>query len=255
MLSRVSGFNKKMAVYKMGYEAVDTTKYDLNLDDVIVKSSNKPIVKANYFTIKSKAYVNQEHPVLCVKQIHSTNDFSFNIRGYLKNIKFLTSSRKYNVALSVKSRKKTYQEIHLPRKAKTIKIRYADIEIRKKIKTTDEIVQLMPYVKNLEKKKLYRIPIIKIPVSKSYFSIQEMDRFKSEMAKQSGTRKSNIEVLTIYDKFNFSIYSELIPSSKDNSIACYPSFKAEKITNDDLYYLILGRKINTKKPIKSLIKM
>lgn len=129
------------------------------------------------------------------------------------------------------------------------------INIAKKIKITEEILQVLPYTRNMKKQKLFTMPISRSPLYKSYFPESEIKRFREELAAQNKTRWSNVEILEIYDKFNVKIFSDIRQTSGSRNLLCYPSFSnADMKMGDDIYYLIVGRRRDTSDLIKALSK-
>jgi hypothetical protein len=127
------------------------------------------------------------------------------------------------------------------------------VNIAKSVKVFEEILQVLPYTKKIKRQKLFRLPISRSPLYKSYFSTAEMKKFREELAAQNNTRWSNVEIYEIYDKFSVKLFSDIRQTSSSRSLLCYPSFSnAELNENIDFYYLIIGKRKDTDQLVKAL---
>jgi hypothetical protein len=127
------------------------------------------------------------------------------------------------------------------------------INITKKIKVTEELLQILPYSRKLNRQKLFRLPIARSPLYKSYFPESEMKKFREELALQNKTRWSNVEILEIYDKFHVKLFSDIRQTSGSRNLLCYPNFSnADMKIDSDFYYLIIGKRRDTGELVKAL---
>lgn len=95
----------------------------------------------------------------------------------------------------------------------------------------------------------------KYPLPKSAFSTEQSNYIKEKLANQAKTRKTNIEIVSVFDKFNMQLYSKINQSRDGKSLECYLSDKKISIKKEKLYYLVIGLKKDTKTPLKTLMQL
>jgi len=171
------------------------------------------------------------------------------------NLNFTVIFRNYPLKFFSKLYKLAQEKLLTKISTKVNSFDEKQINIAKSIKVTEEIIQILPYTKEIKKQKLFRLPIARRPLYKSYFPDNEIKRFREELALQNKTRWSNVEILEIYDKFNVKIFSDIRQSSGSKNLLCYPNYSnaGMKIDND-FYYLIIGKRRDTNELVKALSK-
>jgi len=227
----------------------------LNLKDFLLKIKSNALefkepefqeINPTYVLIRNLKF----HPEMKLKELPKFENI---IKWKFLNLNFITVFRDYN--LKFFSNLKCFLKEQLLLK-KTDKVKYFEekqINIAKKIKVTEEIIQILPYSRKVQKQKLFRIPIARSPLYKSYFSESEMKRFREELAQQNKTRWSNIEIFEIYDKFNVKLFSDIRQTSESKNLLCYPSFSnADMKIENDFYYLVIGKRRDTGELVKAL---
>ncbi|MDD3013770.1 MAG: hypothetical protein PHC34_08725 [Candidatus Gastranaerophilales bacterium] len=132
---------------------------------------------------------------------------------------------------------------------------YDEIRLAEKVRVTEEIIAMSPYVKEPSRSVLFRIPVIKKPLSKSYFTEEEMDIFRESLATHNKTKKINVKISNIYDKFNIELFSSIKLEPNSKNLICHLNNKIMKIDKEKLYYLILGERKDNKVSIKSLARL
>lgn len=157
-------------------------------------------------------------------------------------VNFIISSRKYSLDLASQVKLKQILDLKITKKLKTSAIPKKEIDINLKLTVTEEMIALAPYIRAFSKKKMFSFPVIKRPVYKSYFSKEETDFFREKLAKVGKTKRTNIELINIYDKFNRELYSSIKQDAETGNIVCYLSDKNPQTTDDKFQYLIIGKK-------------
>ncbi len=211
---------------------------DLNDFDVRFNNGNMLEVQAPVMNRLSETYV-------LIRKLLFYPEIKINIMQSFKsllkwkdlNLHCNTALRNYPLGFEVSSGEFGYPEIHLPE--------YPNIR--------EEIVRVSPYVRKIAPKKLFKIPFIKKPVYKSYFSRDEVKLLREKAAEQNQTGWSNIEIFEIYDKFHYNFFSSIkqIPGSKE--LECMPNISARGKTPGSSSYLVIGKKRNTGEPVKAII--
>ena len=148
-----------------------------------------------------------------------------------------------------------FEGITLQKRLKVSQISKDAIELQRRLRTTEEIVTLSPYTKRLSRKDLYKIPVIKTPLYKSYFSEVQMAHFRELLANQAKTRRTNVEIISIYDKFSIDMFSSVRQNQEDKNLTCTLNEKLIGIDKDKLYYLIIGNRKDNNVTIKVLAKL
>ena len=156
-----------------------------------------------------------------------------------ENLKFFNTCRNYFLAITASIKSLLNSKTPLFSNIKTRMIGSGEIYLQKKVRTTEEIIALSPYTKNLNLGEIYRIPVVKTPLNKLYFSSEEMDGFREILAKQVKSRKSNIELLSIYDRFNVDLYSNIKQDTSGKNLLCYLNPKHIKKVDMIMYYLLI----------------
>lgn len=130
-----------------------------------------------------------------------------------------------------------------------------EIRLAEKVRVVEEIITLSPYVKQPEKDILFKAPIIKKPLFKSYFTEEEMDILRDTLAKQNKTKKQNVKITNIYDKFNIDLFSSIKQEPATKNLMCYLNSKPSLFNKEKLYYLVIGQRNDNRITIKSLARL
>lgn len=171
------------------------------------------------------------------------------------NLNFTLIFRDYPIKFLISLKKFAREQIFLKIFDNVKAFDEKTINLVKKIKVTEEIIQILPYTKSLKKEKLFKLPIARSPLYKSYFRDSEIKRFREELAAQNKTRWSNVEIVEIYDKFNMKLFSDIRQTSSSKNLLCFPNFSNADIKIDsDFYYLIIGKRRDTNEMVKALSK-
>ncbi|MEI8389784.1 MAG: hypothetical protein WCG23_07840 [bacterium] len=190
------------------------------------------------------------HPEIRLKELPKFENF---VKWKNLNLNLITILRDYPLKFISNLKQFSRENILIKISNKINAFDEKQINITKKIKITEELIQIAPYSKTLQKQKLFKLPIARSPLYKSYFPESEMKKFREELATQNQTRWSNVEIWEIYDKFNMKLFSDIRQTSGSKNLLCYPNFSNADIKiEDDFYYLIVGKKRDTGEIIKAL---
>ncbi|MFH0702016.1 MAG: hypothetical protein V2B14_00555 [bacterium] len=257
LVAKLTGL--KVSVYFYNFN-----EFPLEIKDSKTLSKNINIKKLNslYVLIRRKniEYTvkfneNPEYFKIKLPNIILSEPIHTSIKWKHSNFNILTLYRNYPLKLSAKINKSPDRDIVLACKTIFNNIENNIIKIDQKTRITEEIVKIFPYIRKINKKILYKIPVIKKSVYKSYFSRNEMDNFREILAKNSKTIKANIEILNIYDKFNVEAYSSIKQDHNTKNLACYLNDKLVKFEQDKMYYLIIGARRDNKAVVKALANL
>ncbi|OGI21217.1 MAG: hypothetical protein A2287_06725 [Candidatus Melainabacteria bacterium RIFOXYA12_FULL_32_12] len=227
---------------------------DLHSKDIKTKELNPIYVLIRQKTIECKINFNNIKDSLKINLpgIHEIPPIYTMIRWRHTDLSVITQCRSYLLGLSAKINLILNQDFSLKTEIKVKKIDEDAIELDRRVRTTEEIIELSPYVRKAKKGTLYKIPIIKKPLYKLYFTDDQMNDFKEILAKQAKTRKTNIEIVSIYDKLNIEYYSSIKQDQDRKNLICYLNNKLDIINNKVMYHLVIGRKKDSQEVIKSL---
>lgn len=128
------------------------------------------------------------------------------------------------------------------------------ISVERYLKTTEEIIEILPYDKQLNVNKLFRLPISKRPVAKSYFTEEKMDSFREALAGQNKTTKYNVKISAVYDRFYPELYSNLRIAGDGTTLLCYQKKEAVNSTPQSVYYLVVGSRKDNNVSLRALVK-
>lgn len=126
------------------------------------------------------------------------------------------------------------------------------IELARRVRSTEEIIELSPYLRKVKKSLLYKIPVFKKPLQRQNFSDEQINSFRELLAKQAKTRKSNIELTSIYDKLNIECFASIKQDPESKYLICNFKSNLDKFDISKFYYLIIGNKKDTKEVVKAL---
>lgn len=241
-------FLSKINRFKFSVNSVNLNDFDLKINSYELEFKEPVFFNMNpsYVLIKNM----QINPEITIKTLQK---FENMIKWLSVNMNFTMIFRNYplKIVSTVKHITKEALVLKLVDKIKSFEPK--QINIAKKIKITDEIVQIRPYTRLIKKQKLFKLPIARSPLYKSYFSSEQLKKFREEIAAQNNTRWSNIEVLEIYDKFNGKLFSDIKQTSGSRNLLCYPNISnADMKINNDFYYLIIGKRRDTGELVKAL---
>lgn len=175
-----------------------------------------------------------------VKIFNLTKIFLESIKWCCKTMNLQTVVRNYNVKIQ--------------KNALSLKLSPNDLVISRKLRITEEIIGLEPYTRKLSAKKLINYPVTKTPASKAEFSKNEIEFFREKLALQANTTKFNVNVLNIYEKFILGIFSSIKQDEKTSNIFCYFDPQNKQISENDLYYFVIGIRKDNNQLVKTLVK-
>jgi|GEM_PF-2924533 len=179
------------------------------------------------------------------------NPITNKIKWIKHNLGFLRTVRNYSLSLQ-----SHFHELNAGITAlkipKVSSFSYDDIKLSEKVRVTEEIITMLPYVKMPEKNLLFKVPVIKKPLFKSYFSEEEMNKFRESLAVQNKTKKTNVRILNIYDKFSVELFSSIKQEGNTQNLICYLNSKLTALDKNKLYYLLIGQRKDNQITIKSL---
>ncbi|MFA6989787.1 MAG: hypothetical protein WC197_06940 [Candidatus Gastranaerophilaceae bacterium] len=187
-----------------------------------------------------------------VKIFNLSRIFIEKIKWFYKSLKFQSIVRNHNVQIQKNSLVLNSENTNLFTFSK--KLSPNDLMISRKLRITEEIVGIEPYIRKASLEKLISCPVTKTPVIKSEFSKNEIDFFREKLALQVKTVKFNINILNIYEKFVMGMFSSIKQDENSSKIFCYFDKKNNKISENDIYYLVIGVRKDNNQLVKTLIK-
>ena len=260
--SKTKNLKQKKIFYNRVYYKLLST---INGFDITVNSHNfeDSMIKVNFdaLTFKEPVFQKLSDTYVLIRNLKFQTEiklielqkFENFVKWTSSNLNFIVILRNYTLKffLNLKNLSRKIILINIPNKVRAFDEK--QINIAKSIKVTEEIIQILPYTRVLNKQKLFRFPISRRPLYKSYFPDSEMKRFREELAIQNKTRWTNVEILEIYDKFNVKLFSEIKQTSGSKNLLCYPSFSnADMKIDNDFYYLVIGKRRDTSELVKAL---
>ena len=260
--SKTKNLKQKKIFYNRVYYKLLST---INGFDITVNSHNfeDSMIKVNFdaLTFKEPVFQKLSDTYVLIRNLKFQTEiklielqkFENFVKWKSSNLNFIVILRNYTLKffLNLKNLSRKIILINIPNKVRAFDEK--QINIAKSIKVTEEIIQILPYTRVLNKQKLFRFPISRRPLYKSYFPDSEMKRFREELAIQNKTRWTNVEILEIYDKFNVKLFSEIKQTSGSKNLLCYPSFSnADMKIDNDFYYLVIGKRRDTSELVKAL---
>jgi len=246
----LKNFFAKLGSKKIKINTLKFNEFELNFveDALTVNPPEFREINPSYVLIRNLKF----HPQI---NINTLEKFENLIKWKFLNLHFSTSFRNYPLGFSNKLNFLEKSKIKLNISKKLKEFIEKQINIAKKIKVFEEILEISPYTKKINRQKLFRLPIGRSPLYKSYFPDAQMKKIREDLAIQNKTRWSNIEIIEIYDKFNSNIFSDIRQTSTSKNLMCYPSFSNADIKiKEELLYLIIAKRRDTGELIKGLFR-
>ena len=241
ILSKFTKLNAETKNYKFNDFKVNYQTYDLEFKQPEFREMNP-----TYVFIRNLKF----HPEVKFQLLKAFDNL---IKLKNLDLNFVMILRDYPLKFFTNLKQIPKERIFLKIKKTINSFSEKQINIAKKIKVTEEIIQILPYTKKVKKQKLFKLPIERSPVYKSYFPESEMKRFREDLARQNQTERFNVEITEIYDKFSMKLFSDVKQTSRSKNLLCFPSFSNSDIKiNNDLYYLIIGKRRDTNELVKAL---
>lgn len=185
--------------------------------------------------------------------INRVQDFKSLLKWNELILDFPVLMRNYPLGFSANIKRFDRPELALKLPPRVKAIDRKDFLIARDLITYEEIVTLLPYVRKGEKKKIYRIPVIKEPVVKYHFSREEIRLMREKVAQQNKTGWLSIEIYEVYDKFFPNLYHNIRQVPGTRALECYLSQVASTKNPKKNYYLIIGHRRDTGQSIKAIV--
>jgi hypothetical protein len=201
-------------------------------------------------SITEKCKKHELHPNI-VKINNFIEIFIEKIQWFYRTINVQTIVRNYNVKIQKNSVKLNFANLLF--ESFPTKLSDRDLIISRKLRITSEIIALEPYTHKSHFERFINWPVLKTPVAKSEFSKNQTDFFREKLASQGKTNKFNINILNIYDKFALGLFASIKQDENTSNIICYFDKNNKKISEDELYYLVIGVKKDSNQLLKSLV--
>lgn len=166
---------------------------------------------------------------------------------------FFTLARNYNLKLKTCLNDKNSPNAFKKLFCTVYKLDKKHFKLEFKTVVLEELISILPYIKNKPAKTLCRLPIIKEPLIKSCFSYTEYEKFRDALATQNNTRKGNIEVQKVYDRLNPKIFQTIKPDEQGKKLLCYPLSEMINDKKHRMYYLITGKRKDNGEGIKAIM--
>jgi len=186
--------------------------------------------------------------------VHNISPIDNTVKWIHPDLKPLGVVRDYPLTLEVNSQDLNIEDLLLS-SPEIQNFAYDEIRLAEKIRVTEEIITMSPYTKAPPRSTLFKVPVIKKPLYKSYFTEEEMNIFRETLATQNKTKKMNVQISNIYDKFNIELFSSIKLESNSKNLICYLNNKFLSLKKEKVYYLIIGERRDNKVTIKSLARL
>lgn len=254
ILNKITGLNVKINNSYIENFDVKLSKFDYKLGELALKEFN-PL----YVLVKEKKFdlpVDIKGLDALIKSdnvnINMMEPFENKIKWKHSDLYHTCTSRIYHTVFDVYHKHFELEElsIYTPQ---CFSMNYEEIRLSEKVRVFEELISIVPYVKDVSKSILLKVPVVKSPLYKSYFSIDEMDFFRESLAKQNKTKPSNVLITSIYDKFSIELFSSVKQEPATKNLLCYYAEKNNSFSVAN-YYLLIGERKDNRVSIKSLVR-
>ncbi len=244
-------YHKFLSLFLRFKKDIHRLEYSSFRVDFIEDALDLPGLKLNrlnptYVLLKSLVF----QPEININRIR---DFKSLLKWNALNLDFPVVMRNYPMGFTVNINSCDRPKLALKLPPEVKSINQKDFLIYKDLRTYEEIVTMLPYVRKADKKKIFKVPTIKEPVAKYRFSREEMRLIREKVAQQNKTSWLNIEIYEIYDKFFPNLYHNIrqIPGTK--ALECHFSRVISTRSPKKDYYLIIGQRKDVSQSIKAIV--
>ncbi len=185
--------------------------------------------------------------------IHKMRDFKSLLKWNRLNLDYPVVIRNYPLGFTANLGRLDGSKLEIKVPPKVLSVERGDFHIPDRLKTYEEIVKILPYVKKSGHKKIFKIPITKEPLVKHQFSREQMRIIREKIAKQNKTSWLNIQIYEIYDKFCPNLYVNVKQASGSKSLECSLSFLASGKNPSKTYYLAIGQRRDNGQSINAIV--
>ena len=255
LMSEFVALPKKPATYKLSHITPDVHIHDLHNENVpVINLLKKQPVVVRDEDLTSAAKIVDEALRIAPPDISEIDPLKRQVRWRRENFHFFSTARRYNLTLEDKLEIKS--ELDLTFKAATHFIPPSEIKLARRLRVIKEITSIIHYTKKIATSYLNKkIPVLKKPVAKILFSNDQIMHFKQVLADKNDTRRSNIEILAIFDKFNTGLYSQINQNRAGEGLLCHLSDNAPDVNSGDMYYLVMGKRFDNQAAVSGLAKL
>lgn len=235
---------------------LESSEIPLCFDKFVFKALKQPIIVWQQKNLTDNVKINSGESLFKIKTplIKLTPAINTIIRWRNSELNFQVIQRNYPVNFFTKLNTLHREDLIINKVFKSKSIDRNIIELDRRLRVTEEIVEITPYVRCEKSSKLLKIPIIKKPLYKFYFSQAQVNYLKELLASQNKVSNINIEIISVYDKFSVENFSSIKQDNTSKNLICYLSPKQKDLNEDKMYYLVIGKKINIGKALKSIVK-
>ncbi|NLF82356.1 MAG: hypothetical protein GX568_00025 [Candidatus Gastranaerophilales bacterium] len=241
LISLISGF--RTTSQKLDFAVIEPglRKEDLELSLPKLRKLNPSYVLIRELTSKPEVTVNKlEDAGTTVK----CRTITFNYPMVFRN---------YPLKLAVEVKEFNSPQLALKLPPRVLAVDSKDISFSKTLRMYEEIVQVKPYVRKIDRKRMFSVPVIKQPLYKNTFSREQMKIIREKVAQQNNAGWANIQIFEIYDKFCPGFYSNVKQEPGTKNIECTLSPTASGRVSEKTYYLVIGQRKDNRQPVKAII--
>jgi len=182
-----------------------------------------------------------------VSKIYSPLKFDYKVKWVLLNFKRLVQVKALYPTLKRMPLIKGFRNFTLKERLSQKFIPLEKFVIKNSLATKEELVEIKPYTKNLNKSDLYAMPIEKEPMNKSSISLSLLEKFKQKLSTTAKVRPAEIKVITSYENVHVELYKDLKHNTQKNTLMCYLDENKKHIKKPKSFYLVLGQRLSDKK--------
>jgi hypothetical protein len=161
--------------------------------------------------------------------------------------------RNYPLKLAVEIKEFNAPQLALKLPPQVLSINEKDIAFSKALRMYEEIVQVKPYVRKIDRKRMFSVPVIKQPLYKNTFSREQMRIIREKAAQQNNTGWANLQIFEIYDKFCPGFYLNVKQEPGTKNIECSLNPAASDRAPGKTYYLVIGQRKDNRQPVKAIV--
>lgn len=161
--------------------------------------------------------------------------------------------RNYPIKLKAEVKEFNAPQLALKLPPRVLSVDNKEIAFSRTLRMYEEIVQVKPYVRKIDRKRIFAVPVVKQPLYKNTFSREQMKIIREKVAQQNNTGWANIQIFEIYDKFCPGFYSNVKQEPGTKNIECALSPTASGKVPGKTYYLVIGQRKDNRQPVKAII--
>ncbi|MDD3419530.1 MAG: hypothetical protein PHE78_02895 [Candidatus Gastranaerophilales bacterium] len=174
-------------------------------------------------------------------------DFKHKVKWVLLNFKKLVRTKAENIKLLRKPQIRTCKNFDIKNRIRKKELDKTLFTINNFVNSKEELIDLLPYLKDISLTELYNLPIEKDPMNKNFLELALLEKFKQKLSETAKVKPAETKVINVYENLQIELYKDIKHNSKTNKLMCYLDQNKRHIQTPKNFYLVFGQRLADKK--------